>query len=52
VEDLGSANTDAELTLLLSVTRERLSPAQDALDLGELPAVVPVRSGGVGTPVP
>ena len=34
VEHLGSARTDAELALLLSAARERLSPGQDALDLG------------------
>ena len=36
VEHLGSAHTDAELALLLSAARERLSPGQDALDLGDL----------------
>ena len=35
VEHVGSARTDAELALLLSAARERLSPGQDALDLGE-----------------
>jgi hypothetical protein len=41
VEHLGSARTDGELALLLSAARSRLSPGQDALDLGELPAVAP-----------
>jgi hypothetical protein len=41
VEHLGSAHTDAELALLLSAARERLSPGQDALDLGHVPAVPP-----------
>jgi hypothetical protein len=41
VEHLGSANTDAELALLLSAARERLSPGQDALDLGDLASVPP-----------
>jgi hypothetical protein len=41
VEHLGSAHTDAELALLLSAARERLSPGQDALDLGDLASVVP-----------
>ena len=42
VEHVGSAHTDAELALLLAAARERLSPGQDALDLGDLP-VVPAR---------
>jgi transposase len=41
VEHLGSARTDAELAMLLSAAGDRLSPGQDALDLGELPAVPP-----------
>jgi hypothetical protein len=41
VEHLGSARTDGELALLLSAARGRLSSGQDALDLGELPAVAP-----------
>jgi hypothetical protein len=41
VEHLGSAYTDAELALLLSAARERLSPGQDALDLGDLASVAP-----------
>jgi len=41
VEHLGSAHTDAELALLLSAARERLSPGQDALDLGDLVSVAP-----------
>ena len=39
---VGSAHTDAELALLLAAARERLSPGQDVLDLGDLP-VVPAR---------
>ncbi|OIQ94678.1 transposase DDE domain protein [mine drainage metagenome] len=42
VEHVGSAHTDAELALLLAAARERLSPGQDVLDLGDL-AVVPAR---------
>jgi hypothetical protein len=42
VEHMGSAHTDAELALLLAAARERLSPGQDVLDLGDLP-VVPAR---------
>jgi hypothetical protein len=42
IEHVGSAHTDAELALLLAVARERLSPGQDVLDLGDLP-VVPAR---------
>jgi len=42
VEHVGSAHTDAELALLLAAARERLSPGQDVLDLGDLP-VVPAR---------
>jgi len=41
VEHLGPAHTDAELALLLSAARERLSPGQDALDLGGLVSVAP-----------
>jgi hypothetical protein len=44
VEHVGSAHTDAELALLLAAARERLSPGQGALDLGDLP-VVPARMG-------
>lgn len=39
---MGSAHTDAELALLLADARERPSPGQDVLDLGNLP-VVPAR---------
>ena len=46
VEHVGSAHTDAELTLLLAAARERLSPGQDVLDLGALP-VVPARMDDV-----
>lgn len=46
VEHLGSAHTDAELALLLSAARERLSPGQVELDLSEL-ASVPPRIGDV-----
>ena len=42
VEHAGSAHTDAELALLLAAARERLSPGQGVLDLGEL-LVVPAR---------
>lgn len=42
IEHVGSAHTDAELALLLVAARERLSPGQDVLDLGDLP-VVPAR---------
>ena len=42
IEHVGSAHTDAELGLLLAAARERLSPGQDVLDLGDL-AVVAVR---------
>lgn len=42
IEYVGSAHTDAELALLLAAARERLSPGQDVLDLGDLP-VVPAR---------
>ena len=41
VEHLGSAHTDAELALLLSAARERLSPGQGELELGELASVPP-----------
>lgn len=46
VEHVGSAHTDAELALLLAAARERLSPGQGVLDLGDLP-VVPARMGEV-----
>jgi hypothetical protein len=36
VEHVGSAHTDAELALLLAAARERLSPGQGVLDLGDL----------------
>jgi hypothetical protein len=39
VEHLGSAHTDAELALLLAAARERRSPGQDALELGDVSAV-------------
>jgi hypothetical protein len=39
VEHVGFAHTDAELALLVTAARERLSPGQDVLDLGDLPAV-------------
>jgi hypothetical protein len=42
----GSAHADAELALLPAAARERLSPGQDVLDLGDLP-VVPARMGEV-----
>jgi hypothetical protein len=42
IEHVGSAHTDGELALLLAAARERLSPGQDVLDLGDLP-VVPAR---------
>jgi hypothetical protein len=42
VEHVGSAHTDVELALLLAAARERLSPGQGVLDLGDLP-VVPAR---------
>ena len=42
IEHVGSAHTDAELALLLATARERLSPGQDVLALGDLP-VVPAR---------
>jgi Transposase DDE domain len=42
IEHVGSAHTDAELALLLAAARERLSPGQDVLDLGNVP-VVPAR---------
>ena len=42
IEHVGSAHTDAELALLLAAARERLSPGQGVLDLGDLP-VVPAR---------
>ncbi len=42
IEHVGSAHTDAELALLLAAARERLSPGQDVLDLGDVP-VVPAR---------
>ena len=46
IEHVGSAHSDAELALLLAAARERLSPGQDFLDLGDLP-VVPARMGEV-----
>src|SRR5665647_2289255 len=46
VEHVGSAHTDAELALLVAAARERLSPGQDVLDLGDLP-VVPARMDDV-----
>ena len=39
IEHVGSAHTDAGLTLLLAAARERLSPGQGVLDLGDMPAV-------------
>jgi len=39
IEHVGSARSDGELALLLASARERLAPGQDALDLGEVPAV-------------
>jgi hypothetical protein len=39
VEHVGSAHTDAELALLLTAARERVSPGQDVPDLGGLLAV-------------
>jgi len=45
-EHLGSAHTNAELALLLTAARARVSPGQDALDLGDL-ASVPVRMDDV-----
>jgi hypothetical protein len=57
IEHVGSAHTDAELALLLAAARERLSPGQDVLELGDLP-VVPARmdevadwAGGSGLPL-
>ena len=41
IEHIGSAHTDTELALLVSAARERLSPGQEALDLGELLAASP-----------
>lgn len=38
IEHLGSAQTDADLALLLAAAQERLQPGQQALDLGELAA--------------
>jgi transposase len=38
VDHVGSARTDAELTLLLEVAAGRLRPNQEALDLGEVQA--------------
>ena len=43
---MGSARTDAELALLLAAARERVSPGQDVLDLGDMP-VVPARMDDV-----
>jgi hypothetical protein len=42
VEHVGSARSDAELALLLAAARERLSPGQGVLDLGDL-LVIPAR---------
>src|SRR4051812_19310808 len=42
IEHVGSAHTDAQLALLLAAAGELLSPGQEELDLGVLPAV-PVR---------
>ena len=42
IEHVESAHTDTELAVLLAAARERLSPGQDVLDLGDLP-VVPAR---------
>jgi hypothetical protein len=39
VEHVGSAHSDDELALLLASARERLTPGQGALDLGEVPEV-------------
>ena len=66
IEHVGSAHTDAELALLLAAARERLSPGQDVLDLGDLPVVraridevadwtgepLPVQPGAGGRPPP
>jgi hypothetical protein len=41
VEHLGSARTDADLALLLAAARDRLTPGQDALDLGMLSTSTP-----------
>jgi hypothetical protein len=38
IEHMGSAHTDAELALLLASAKELISPGQEALDLGALPA--------------
>jgi len=45
-EHVGSAHTNAELALLLTAARARVSPGQDVLDLGDL-ASVPVRMDDV-----
>jgi hypothetical protein len=39
IEHVGSAHSGGELALLLASARERLRPGQDALDLGEVPAL-------------
>ena len=39
IEHVGSAHSDDELALLLASARERLTPGQGALDLGEVPAL-------------
>ena len=39
IEHVGSARSDGQLALLLASARERLRPGQDALDLGEVPAL-------------
>jgi hypothetical protein len=41
IDHVGSAHTDAELALLLAAARERLSPGQQVLDLGDLLVVPP-----------
>src|SRR5699024_9061415 len=40
VDHVGSAHTDAELAVLMRIAAERLSPGQQALDLGALDQVV------------
>ena len=39
IEHVGSAHDDAELSLLLLAAEERLSPGQEAFELGDLPRV-------------
>ncbi|MDR2374606.1 MAG: hypothetical protein LBD77_11065 [Bifidobacteriaceae bacterium] len=41
VEHVGSAHCDAELALLVEAANGRLSPGQDAFDLGPLPRTAP-----------